>query len=530
MSTDYDDYDDYDDGYDPVEAAAPPRRSATEAIAAIPQETVDEALIGDLSASAGPLDGIEQMDDLLADDLLDDLIPDADAPTQIEIAGAAAHAAQQNAAPPTLDLSQIPTSRYSYITGSAGTGKTTLVRAWCAQNPGARLCATTGIAAVNLGDAVTINSLLGYFDTTSLRDSFVHGYLQGRLRRNRRGGITRYILDEVSMLEAPALDLLIDAFEEVNNEAGVLAGHEPEIGLTLVGDFLQLPPIGERPEQGRRQEPAKFAFESRAWETHFAPNILRLTKIHRQADAQFLAGLAALRRGTDLEALEVFRPCFARSLDQAFDGTTVFAKNQEVDRFNQLRLRQLQTPPRVFTSRRTGKQLGEWKHIPETLVLKPGALVMCLCNFYRDADDDGRERQIVAANGDLAEFIGVDEKLPEIARVRIRRTGEEIPIPQILRENAKVIGRDRAGMPIKEILGTIKYTPLRLAYCTTVHKSQGLTLDRVQLSISDPFWASPAMLYVGVSRARSLEGLRIVGNMEQLRARAVFDARVEDWR
>ncbi len=513
-------YDDFDDGFDPAEAAdlltgSHRRQSATEAIAAIPQATVDEALIGDL----------------FADDRLIEQAAAADAPpTQIQIAGEAAHLAQQDAAPPRIDLSQIPTGRYSYITGSAGTGKTTLVRAWCAQNPGAQLCATTGIAAVNLGDAVTINSLLGYYDTASLRDAYVHGYLQGRLRKLRAGGTTRYILDEVSMLEGTALDLLVDAFEDVNNEAGVLAGHEPEIGLTLVGDFLQLPPIGERPEKGRRAAPAPFAFESRAWPTHFeGDNTLRLTKIHRQADPDFLAGLAALRAGANLEALEVFRPCLTRHTDHEFDGTTVFAKNAEVDRFNQLRLRELTTTPAVFVNVRTGKELGEWRHIPQTLVLKPGALVMCLYNFYTE-DPDTQERRIQAANGDLAEFLGPDEKVPTLARVRVRRTGEEIAIPQVLRENAKVIGRDRFGKPIKEILGTIKYTPLRLAYCTTVHKSQGLTLDRVQLSISDPFWSAPAMLYVGVSRARSLEGLRIVGNLEQLRARAVFDARVEAWR
>ncbi len=515
MTREYEYDDNVDEGFDPEEAAAPRRQSAPEAIAAIPQETVDEAL------SPGPLDGIELMEDLL--------LPEPEAPTQIEIAGAAAHAAQQAEAPLVLDLSQIPTSRYSYITGSAGTGKTTLMRAWCASQPGARLCATTGIAAVNLGDAVTINSLLGYFNTEGLRDSYIHGYLQAKLRRNRSGGITRYILDEVSMLEGPALDLLIDAFEDVNNEAGVLAGHEPEIGLTLVGDFLQLPPIGERPEKGRRSEPAAFAFESRAWPAHFEQNTLRLTKIHRQADPAFLAGLAALRAGGDLAALEVFRPCLVRTLDMAFDGTTVFAKNAEVDRFNQLRLRQLDTKPAVFPSIRTGKQLGEWKHIPETLVLKPGALVMCLYNFYTE-DEDNYSRRILAANGDLGEFLGPDEKVPELARIRVKRTGEEITIPKVLRENAKVIGRDRFGKPIKEVLGTIKYTPLRLAYCTTVHKSQGLTMDTVQLSINDPFWSAPAMLYVGVSRARSLEGLRIVGSLEQLKARVVFDPRVEGWR
>lgn len=436
--------------------------------------------------------------------------------------------------PFTVDTSVIPDARYVYVTGSAGTGKTTIMRAWAMEHPGAVLCATTGIAAVNLGDAVTVNSLLGYFDLASLREHYLHNFLQNRMRKLRTGGVNRLILDEVSMLEADALTFLVRALEELNAEAAVVMGDEPEMGLTLVGDFLQLPPIGakEIKEDGsprRRVEKAKYAFEAPEWGEHFAANTVRLSKIHRQADPGFIAALQALRKGGSPDALEVLRPCLRRSADHHFPGTTIYAKNAEVDRHNLLRLRELPGASIAYVSTRTGKERSEWKNIPQTLALKPGALVMVLSNFYDVFDGD---RELVAANGDLAEYLGpgatsASETTIRSALVKLQRNERVVTIPMVEDEHRKATG-DRKNP--WEILGTITYMPLRLAYATTVHKSQGLSLDQVQLSIADPFWAAPAMLYVGASRARSLAGLHIVGTMEQIRAKTTFDPRVADWR
>lgn len=454
------------------------------------------------------------------------------APTLEEFAVMTELLTETPAAPATSaapDLSVLPAARYSYITGPAGTGKTTLVRAWRDQletktaTPGAlTLAATTGIAAVNLGDAVTINSLLGYFDTASLQDAVIHGHIQSRLRRLRRAGVQRLVLDEVSMLEAEALTLLVSAVEDVNNEAEVLEGQAEEIGLTLVGDFLQLPPIGEKPEKGRRTTKAKYAFEAPEWEKYFAPHVVTLTKVHRQADPGFLRALAALRRGEWGEGLAALHPCFRPRVDLQFPGTTIFAKNAEVDRFNALRLRQLPGAPAVYTSLRWGKQRGEWKNIPETLVVKPGALVMILANLYEGMEE---VRWLAAANGDLADFL---EKIDnDRCRVRLHRTGRELVVGKVTRKFEQPTG---LANPKYETVGEVKYLPLRVAWATTVHKSQGLTLDEVQLDITDPFWTAPAMTYVGMSRARSLEGLTIVGRPEMLQARAVFDPRVTPWR
>jgi hypothetical protein len=280
----------------------------------------------------------------------------------------------------------------------------------------------------------------------------------------------------------------------------------------------------------RRVEKAKYAFEAPEWAEHFAANTVRLTKIHRQADPEFVQALQALRRASDFHALEALRPCLTRQTDPNFPGTTIYAKNAEVDRHNQLKLRALDTAPIIYTAKREGKERPEWKNIPPTLVLKPGALVMVLSNLYDNVEGD---RELIAANGDLAEYLGVatqyelKDRPQATALVRLKRNDRLVTIPKVEDEFKKPTGDKKNPW---EVVGTITYMPLRLAYATTVHKSQGLSLDNVQLSIADPFWAAPAMLYVGVSRARTLAGLRIVGTMEQLRAKTTFDPRVEEWR
>jgi hypothetical protein len=118
---------------------------------------------------------------------------------------------------------------FHFVCGPAGSGKTFLTRDRVRRSPAGScvIMASTGIAAVNLGDAVTINSQLGYFDTADMEASFVNGYLQQRLRRLRQAGVERLVLDEVSMMEARQLTALVRAIDDVNKEASVLMGRFP---------------------------------------------------------------------------------------------------------------------------------------------------------------------------------------------------------------------------------------------------------------------------------------------------------------
>ena len=419
-------------------------------------------------------------------------------------------------------MDQLLQHPFAYLSGPAGTGKTFLARQVVEQEGDrAVLCATTGIAAVNLGDATTINVLLSYFDTQSLLEHYAAGYLQYRLRMLRRSGIRRIVLDEVSMMDADQLTTLCAAIDEIDQkkiydqdleQVRWTTDDDGRLKLLLVGDFAQLPPVK-----------APFAFESPVWE-RFAEHTYTLTTIRRQGDETFIQGLQSVRLGRPADAVGIFAPRMVQSLDFDFKGTTIVSKNDAVDRINTLRFAKLAGKDLTYQTRRTGEQEKDWiRLIPEQLTLRQGALVMCLANKPYPRLEDEPTSRYYYVNGDLATVVGPD---PNGIKVMLHRTFEEVIVTPAVKEKKIPTGKKN---PRWEIKGTCTYMPLRLAYATTVHKSQGLSLDEVQVSIVDGFFASPGMMYVALSRCRTLEGLRIVGNPKMFCGRAGVDRRVEKY-
>jgi hypothetical protein len=427
---------------------------------------------------------------------------------------------------------------FSYLAGGAGCGKTFLARA-LAKQWGGELVATTGIAAINLG-GTTINALLRFFDTKSLFEAYTAGFLTATLGRLWRAGMKRLVLDEVSMLDGDQLTYLVRAIEEVNGRGFVVDSKweddetAPELGLTLVGDFAQLPPVK-----------APFAFESPEWEK-FHLTTHTLTEIRRQSDPDFILALRAARRGDGKTALEYFADRLQTETDEHFDGPTILAKNESVDRYNQLRMDKLTGKAISFTSTRWGKQRSEWGNpekpkitwgIPETLQLKAGALVMILANKRENLLITGRSN-FIYVNGDLGTLVDAGD---HSATVVLHRTGEEvtveyvhrtvtIPLDSARRKELVANGQEHLIENKKwEILGTIDYMPLRLAYASTVHKIQGLSLDKVQVNIRDSFFRQPGMIYVALSRARIASGLRVVGSTAAFHERCTSDKKVLPW-
>jgi hypothetical protein len=382
-----------------------------------------------------------------------------------------------------------------------------------------------------------VNAALSYFDTKSLQDSYTNGILTAKLGKLWKAGIRRLILDEVSMLDGDQLTYLVRAIEEVNGRGYVLDARweddqtPPSMGLTLVGDFAQLPPVK-----------APFAFESPEW-PNFAAATLTLTEIRRQADPDFIQALRAARVGNGSLALEYFAARLQAQTDDHFDGPTILARNEAVDRFNRLRLDKLPGQGLTFTSSRWGKQRSEWGNpekppstwgIPDRLFLKEGALVMILANRRKDGPPPQAYEYV---NGDLAT---IHDAGGQEAICTLHRTGQEVkvqavtravrvPCDAVRRKELRDVGLGDRIDGKWEIVGEITYMPLRLAYASTVHKIQGLSLDQVQLNIRDPFFRSPGMIYVGLSRARTSEGLRLVGTSESFLERCNADPRLEGW-
>jgi ATP-dependent DNA helicase PIF1 len=433
----------------------------------------------------------------------------------------------------------------SFLTGSAGTGKTYSLTKRASVEGDVLLSSTTGISAVNLS-AVTLNSLLRYFDLDSLRDA----YLTGRLSRALHDIALDYrwlAIDEVSMMAAEALDMIYRGVEEANRYRDV---RERPLGLALSGDFAQLPPVR-----------ARWVFEADVW-PKFAERATRLTKVWRQDQGLFLDALNAARRGDGAMAAEILAAAGARwetSIEPEFDGTTIIPLNKQVNRFNQMALDRLNGARFTVNSRRWGKQRGEWGQnqrtgewgIPPSADFKIGAYVMLLANDFAAGYSNGDCGHVVDVD-DVAAG-GLNAEKPSSVAVKLVRTGEVVEVPPLVRyvelrqepegwSGGKGFGEylpephvryreaasgrmSRAGW----VMGQIEYFPLRLAYASTVHKSQGLSLDRVQIDFRDRFFGSPHMMYVALSRARTLAGVRLVGMREIFARNCVVDERIRPW-
>lgn len=421
-----------------------------------------------------------------------------------------------------------------FITGVAGSGKTYQVKKAVQDDPSyGILSSTTGVSAVNLG-AITVNSLLRYSTTAVLKDC----WLQGRLTRNLHalGKRCRWlIVDEISMGSAHQLDVWYRAIKEVNRYSDM----EHPMGLTLVGDLLQLPPVNE-----------PWCFEAECWE-EFRKNTTRLTKVWRQDTSGFVDALNQVRAGDGMAAAKALTDLGVRwetQLDTEFDGTSIFSMNDKCNRYNQIGLDRVKCPEFVVTSNRWGKQQHEWDFNPRTKEwgippqarFKVGAYVMVLSNA----------QDFHYVNGDCGWIREYDREDQSIT-IELVRNGQEIVLPKICRGvefTEKPDGWTGISIPKEEddglyrhgrphhrgrvkryVTGQIEYFPLRLAYASTVHKSQSLTLDRVQVDFRDWFFGKPGMLYVALSRARSLQGLRLVGQPEKFARQCNVDPAVREW-
>jgi ATP-dependent DNA helicase PIF1 len=434
----------------------------------------------------------------------------------------------------------------SFETGAAGTGKTFNQKKLIEENPkyGA-LVATTGIAAINLG-ATTLNSLLKFFDTDSLRDRFNRGGLTSTLHKIGRV-VKKLVIDEASMMDARQLDYIYQAMFQVNEFQDMQGA---PMGIVLTGDMCQLPPIK-----------APWVFEADCWE-HFERNTHKLTKVWRQENAQFLEAINYARSGQGNQcanALQSLGVKFVPQQNGRFPGTTIMSKNDQVDNFNFSALMDVPGTAYGLKTMTWGDQAGEWKNIPETLKLKDGAYVMILSNDTSGAFE--------YANGDCGTIQSKD--LDGTLWIKLKRNDRLVGIQPIIRYKA-ARGEDAENSLAKQFpgqefeydnmvhlfcdgdcgisapglrhgpwgvpsyncqsgstnVGAIRYYPIRLAYATTVHKSQGLTLDTCQIDCRDQFFGNPSMAYVALSRCRTPEGLVVVGTPEKLADRIKLEPKV----
>lgn len=432
--------------------------------------------------------------------------------------------------------------RCEFLTGAAGTGKTfeiqRRIRAHLNDeehfgDPNdhreyAVLCASTGIAAVNLGAARTIHSTLGYKDSETLIDNYIGGSITRKVA-DLSHDYQNLVLDELSMTSAIDLDTIIRAFDDAAEWKTV----KRPMGLIVTGDFCQLPPVE-----------GQWAFKANCW-PRFAANMTRLMKCWRQTDPRFMEALNLVRAGNGYDGAMRLRGTAVQwdnANDVNFEGTTIMAKNRAVDAYNGVRLDRVPGKSIHVKSLRWGRQRTEWSKIPDILEMKIGAYVMILNN-------DSPAFSYV--NGDCGHIVDFQNGGFRIKLVRdqgreviirpLERGYEVKRLPDDVGEITKGTYGTILTKPYAErspfwddyarryVLGQVKYYPLRLAYAATVHKTQGLSLDKVQMNVTDGFFGAPAMTYVALSRARTPEGLRIVGGSDLFAKRVKCDPEVMQW-
>ena len=395
------------------------------------------------------------------------------------------------------------TNRSIFLTGKAGTGKTTFLNDFVKKTKKKHIVvAPTGIAAINAG-GVTIHSMFGlplrtFLPTTeridqnlanNIADLMPHfKYRKDKLKLLRE--IEIIIIDEASMLRADVLDMMDFSLRHVRRNQQKFGG----VQMLFIGDLYQLPPVVRDEYILSMYYSSPFFFHAKALEgSNFIT--LELTKVYRQTDEHFLEILNAIRDGItediDFEALNArYQPDFDPK-DEAY--VYLCSHNKMADDINQKKIKELGGKSHTYTA----DVVGEFKETQypndEVLELKVGAQIMFIRN---DTSPDKKYY-----NGKLAQISYLDED--EIS-VILDGSEEEITLKAETWEQKKY-SLDADKNIQEEVLGSFKQFPIRLAWAVTIHKSQGLTFDRLIIDAGKSF--ASGQVYVALSRCRTLEGI-----------------------
>lgn len=385
-----------------------------------------------------------------------------------------------------------------FLTGEPGAGKSytiNMFKAWAKERgiyPS--VTASTGIAATHI-DGITIHSWAGIgikksLTTADIRAILTKDYVVQRIRNCKV-----LIIDEISMIDAPTLDMVDKVCREARSGGTFLPFGG--IQVIFVGDFFQLPPVAKNPQTGK-PAPVLFAFQSDAW-LAADPQVCYLHEQHRQEDPAFLDLLTSMRSGTLNKTHHALLKKQIRKAPK--DITRLFTHNADVDRVNDEELAKLKGEMKTYTMISTGVPflvdlLKKNCLSPEVLQLKIGAPVMFTRN---DTQKDGSRGAFV--NGTLGTVTDFTEDGYPVVELR---DGSELWVTK--REEWSIEEKGYTKAKISQI-------PLRLAWAITVHKCQGMSLDAATMDLSRSFEFGQG--YVALSRVRSLEGLYLEGINEK---------------
>ena len=401
------------------------------------------------------------------------------------------------------------THKSVFLTGKAGTGKTTLLKEIIAtSHKNTVVVAPTGIAALNAG-GVTIHSLFqlpfaaflpDYIEINSTQYKFeskstiTKHFKMNLSKKQVLVNLELLVIDEVSMLRPDVLDAIDFILQKARKNNLAFGG----VQVLFIGDLLQLPPVIKQEEwvELNKYYQGMFFFHSQVVRQN-PPLYIELDKIYRQDDELFIQLLNNLRHNTitpeNISILNQYvQPDF--NVKENKGCIVVTTHNAKADEINKEALDALQTKTISFSAEIVEDFPEKMYPIEPKLNLKIGAQVMFIKN------DSSFEKNYF--NGKMGVVVALGQK--EIS-VRFEEENKTIEVEQYTWENIKYSVNPNTKEIEETVVGTFTHYPLKLAWAITVHKSQGLTFDRAALDVSRVF--APGQAYVALSRLRSLNGL-----------------------
>ena len=390
------------------------------------------------------------------------------------------------------------TSQSVFLTGKAGTGKTTFLhQIRTATDKNIIVAAPTGVAAINAG-GITLHSLLQLPLEPFIPDLEGKKKLDYHLRlRKAKIEMLRelelLIIDEVSMLRADMLDAIDYILRRYRNNQQPFGG----VQMLFIGDLFQLPPVAQNHEweQLSKYYASPFFFHAQALDGHM-PLYIELKTVYRQSDQQFIDVLNRIRHNQaseqDLSLLNArYKPNFQPAEGEKY--VTLCTHNYRADQINRSELEKLNEKTFSFKGGVKGNFVESSLPTDIDLSLKLGAQIMFVKN------DTGEHRRYY--NGKLATIIGLSSDSITV----LFDDGSRLDVEKETWKNIRYVLNEESGNIEEEELGSFSQYPIRLAWAITIHKSQGLTFDKVIIDAGQAFAAG--QVYVALSRCTSLGGI-----------------------
>ncbi len=408
---------------------------------------------------------------------------------------------------------------FIFISGRAGTGKTTLVNYLRNElKEQVAVVAPTGVAALQVR-GVTIHSFFRFPPRLIFPENDIKK-LKDRRLYNKLGIL---IIDEISMVRADMIDA-IDMFLRVNGprEGKPFGG----IQVIFVGDLFQLPPVVRHEEmEVLRERGYDAAYFFNAQVLHRSElTYIELMKIFRQKDKAFTDLLNQIRmnQGADTALKIINDACFHPAISGNQQAITLTTTNQRADSMNTKEMRGLDTETRVYKGRVDGKFNIDERNLPSPLdlTLKLGARVMFTAN-----DRNMPRRWMNGTLGKVVQFEteSITVELDPTSGSRMRHLVE---VPIFAWESYQYEFDEKENQIKPVVNGKFEQFPLMLAWAVTIHKSQGKTLEKVKVDLSGGTFA-PGQVYVALSRCTTLEGIEL---LQPIRTNDVrTDAHVKDF-